>query len=169
MRCGRARCRWWTACCAAPLTTRQTAGALANLLLYLADPTAAAKLAQVYEVWQRERARGRGNVARGAGHQQAAASHRAGRRFRLAAGRPRLAGRGRDRRRPARPPGGLSRPGAALAGRGPVAHRPDDSDPDPGSVQRAGRPGPGPQAGCQPCSRSPNRSPTGGCRSWPTN
>jgi DNA helicase-2/ATP-dependent DNA helicase PcrA len=36
------------------LTTRQAAGALANLLLYLADPTAAAKLARVYEVWQRD-------------------------------------------------------------------------------------------------------------------
>jgi DNA helicase II / ATP-dependent DNA helicase PcrA len=36
------------------LTTRQAAGALANLLLYLADPTAAAKLARVYEVWRRD-------------------------------------------------------------------------------------------------------------------
>jgi DNA helicase-2/ATP-dependent DNA helicase PcrA len=36
------------------LTTRQAAGALANLLLYLAEPTAAAKLARVYEVWQRD-------------------------------------------------------------------------------------------------------------------
>ena len=36
------------------LTTRQTAGVLANLLLYLADPTAAAKLARVYEVWRRD-------------------------------------------------------------------------------------------------------------------
>lgn len=37
------------------LTTRQAAGALANVLLYLAEPTAAAKLARVYEVWQRAR------------------------------------------------------------------------------------------------------------------
>jgi DNA helicase-2/ATP-dependent DNA helicase PcrA len=36
------------------LTTRQAAGALANLLLYLADPTAAPKLARVYEVWRRD-------------------------------------------------------------------------------------------------------------------
>ena len=36
------------------LTTRQAAGALANVLLYLADPTAAPKLARVYEVWRRE-------------------------------------------------------------------------------------------------------------------
>ncbi len=36
------------------LTTRQAAGALANLLLYLADPTHAAKLARVYEVWRRD-------------------------------------------------------------------------------------------------------------------
>jgi DNA helicase-2/ATP-dependent DNA helicase PcrA len=36
------------------LTTRQAAGALANLLLYLAEPTAAAKLARVYEVWRRD-------------------------------------------------------------------------------------------------------------------
>lgn len=36
------------------LTTRQAAGALANLLLYLADPTGAARLARVYEVWQRD-------------------------------------------------------------------------------------------------------------------
>lgn len=35
------------------LTTRQAAGALANVLLYLADPGAPAKLARVYEVWQR--------------------------------------------------------------------------------------------------------------------
>ncbi|HRI57668.1 MAG TPA: ATP-dependent helicase, partial [Anaerolineae bacterium] len=36
------------------LTTRQAAGALANLLLYLADPTVATKLARVYEVWRRD-------------------------------------------------------------------------------------------------------------------
>jgi len=36
------------------LTTRQAAGALANLLLYLADPAAAPKLARVYEVWRRD-------------------------------------------------------------------------------------------------------------------
>ncbi len=36
------------------LTTRQAAGALANVLLYLADPTAAPKLARVYEVWRRD-------------------------------------------------------------------------------------------------------------------
>lgn len=36
------------------LTTRQAAGALANLLLYLADPTVAAKLARVYQVWRRD-------------------------------------------------------------------------------------------------------------------
>jgi DNA helicase-2/ATP-dependent DNA helicase PcrA len=36
------------------LTTRQAAGALANVLLYLAEPTAAPKLARVYEVWRRE-------------------------------------------------------------------------------------------------------------------
>lgn len=36
------------------LTTRQAAGALANLLLYLADPTVPPKLARVYEVWRRD-------------------------------------------------------------------------------------------------------------------
>jgi DNA helicase II / ATP-dependent DNA helicase PcrA len=36
------------------VTTRQAAGTLANLLLYLAEPSAAAKLARVYEVWQRD-------------------------------------------------------------------------------------------------------------------
>lgn len=36
------------------LTTRQAAGALAILLLHLADPTAAPKLAKVYEVWRRD-------------------------------------------------------------------------------------------------------------------
>ncbi|MBE2235894.1 MAG: ATP-dependent helicase [Anaerolinea sp.] len=36
------------------LSTRQAAGALAILLLYLADPTVATKLARVYEVWRRD-------------------------------------------------------------------------------------------------------------------
>jgi DNA helicase-2/ATP-dependent DNA helicase PcrA len=35
-------------------TTRSSAGALANLLQYLADPGSASKLARVYEVWRRD-------------------------------------------------------------------------------------------------------------------
>jgi DNA helicase-2/ATP-dependent DNA helicase PcrA len=35
-------------------TTRSSAGALANLLQYLADPESASKLARVYEVWRRD-------------------------------------------------------------------------------------------------------------------
>jgi DNA helicase-2/ATP-dependent DNA helicase PcrA len=45
------------------LTTRQAAGALANLLLYLADPTVAAKLARVYEVWRRDQRTGEDKAA----------------------------------------------------------------------------------------------------------
>jgi DNA helicase-2/ATP-dependent DNA helicase PcrA len=35
-------------------TTRSSAGALANLLQYLADPQSASKLARIYEVWRRD-------------------------------------------------------------------------------------------------------------------
>jgi DNA helicase-2/ATP-dependent DNA helicase PcrA len=45
------------------LTTRQAAGALANLLFHLADPTVAAKLARVYEVWRRDQREGEDKAA----------------------------------------------------------------------------------------------------------
>ncbi len=37
------------------VTTREAAGALANVLHYLADPTSPVRLAKIYEVWQRNR------------------------------------------------------------------------------------------------------------------
>lgn len=71
------------------LTTRQAACVLANLLLYLADPAAAPKLARVDEVWRRDLREGQRGVGRGSGgRQQAAAPHRSRRGLRLAAGRP---------------------------------------------------------------------------------
>ncbi len=72
--------------------TRQTAGALGNLLRCLADPTSARKLAMAFKVWRREdrdRAGSGGDPGRG---RQADRRLPGGGSLSLAAWRPRLAG-----------------------------------------------------------------------------
>jgi hypothetical protein len=113
-------------------------------------------------------ARGQRSLGGRPGDQQATASYRASRGFRLAEGRPRLAGRSRDRRGPTHPPGGLPRPGAALAGRGLAANRPNGADPGAGLVRASRATWRWPTSWPSACSKPSNRIRTGGCQSWPT-